>query len=88
MTQVNDQVAAWMGAAVTVLDVRPTLERGDEPFVEIMAAAARVPLGESLVLIAPFEPAPLYGVLGGQGFSHATQSVSASEWVVRFTREQ
>ncbi len=88
MTQANDLIAAWKSAAATVLDVRPTLERGDEPFVEIMEAAARVPQGESLVLIAPFEPAPLYGVLGGQGFSHVTQSVSASEWVIRFTRDQ
>ncbi len=86
--QVNDQVASWKSAAATVLDVRPTLEQGGEPFVEIMEAAARIPLGESLVIIAPFEPAPLYGALGGRGFSHATNQVSASEWVVRFTREQ
>ena len=86
--QVNDQVAAWKSAAAAVLDVRPTLERGDEPFVEIMTAAERIPLGESLIIIAPFEPAPLYGALGGRGFSHATHCVSASEWIIRFTRDQ
>jgi len=86
--QVNDQVANWKSAAATVLDVRPTLEQGGEPFIEIMEAAARIPSGESLVIIAPFEPAPLYSALGARGFSHATHSVSASEWIVRFTREQ
>ncbi len=88
MAQLYDQIAAWKSAATTVLDVRPTLERGDEPFVEIMEAAARIPLGASFVLIAPFEPAPLYGVLGGQGFTHLTQRVSESEWIIRFTRER
>jgi uncharacterized protein (DUF2249 family) len=86
--QVNDQAAGWKSAAATVLDVRPTLEQGGEPFVEIMEAAASIPPGESLVIIAPFEPAPLYGALGGRGFSHDTSCISASEWVVRFTREQ
>jgi hypothetical protein len=86
--QVNDQVAVWKSAAATVLDVRPTLEQGGEPFVEIMEAAAGILSGESLVLIAPFEPAPLYGVLGDRGFSHTTNCVSPSEWVVRFTRDQ
>jgi uncharacterized protein DUF2249 len=86
--QVNDEVAGWKSAAATVLDVRPTLEQGGEPFVEIMEAAAGIPAGESLVLIAPFEPAPLYDALGARGFSHATSCVSPSEWVVRFTHEQ
>jgi uncharacterized protein (DUF2249 family) len=88
MMQVHEQVAEWKSAAAAVLDVRPTLERGDEPFIEIIETAARIPLGESLVIIAPFEPAPLYAALGERGFSHATQPVSTSEWVVRFTRER
>ena len=86
MTQVNDDVTAWKNAATTYLDVRPTLERGDEPFEAIMGAAATIPPGETLVIVAPFEPAPLYGALGAQGFAHATQRVAADEWVVRFTR--
>lgn len=85
--QASDQITEWKRAAMTVLDVRPTLAAGGEPFVAIMEAAERIPTGQSLLIIAPFEPAPLYGALGGRGFAHATQSVSESEWVVRFTRE-
>jgi hypothetical protein len=85
--EASDQVADWKRAAATVLDVRPALERGDEPFVTIMEAAARTPAGASLVIVAPFEPAPLYDALGNQGFTHATHCVSASEWVVRFTHD-
>ena len=85
--QTSQIVKDWMADAATVLDVRPVLEQGGEPFVQIMEAAEPVPAGRSLVLIAPFEPVPLYGALGARGFSHATQRVTAGEWVVRFTRE-
>lgn len=83
----SDTAQAWKAEAATVLDVRPELEAGGEPFVRIMEAAAAIAPGASLVLVAPFEPVPLYGALGAQGFSHATQGVAADEWVVRFTRD-
>ncbi len=70
----------------TTLDVRPDLERGDEPFARIMEVAASIVPGGQLVLIAPFEPVPLYGVLGGQGFTHQTEKRDADEWVITFTR--
>lgn len=76
----------WKAEAHTVLDVRPELERGGEPFVRIMEAAATIQSGQSLVIIAPFEPIPLYNVLGARGFSHETAMVLADEWVVRFAR--
>ena len=69
-----------------ILDVRPDLARGDEPFARIMQAATSVKQGETLVIIAPFEPVPLYSVLGAQGFIHETRQVAAGEWVVRFVR--
>lgn len=82
-----DEASSWKTAAADVLDVRPELEAGGEPFVRIMEAAAQIAPGGSLVIVAPFEPVPLYGALGGRGFAHATQRVAADEWVVRFTRE-
>lgn len=85
--QVQDEVAAWKAQAATVLDVRAELAEGGEPFVRIMEAAAEVAPGASLVLVAPFEPVPLYSALGGRGFSHATQCLAADEWVVRFTND-
>lgn len=85
--QINDEAATWIATAATTLDVRPTLEQGGEPFIAIMEAAAGIQPGEWLVIIAPFEPAPLYGALGGRGFSHATQRRAEDEWVIRFTRD-
>lgn len=84
----SNNTPSWQMDTAEILDVRPVLEQGGEPFVQIMETAERVPPGRTLVLIAPFEPAPLYAVLGGRGFSHATERVSDDEWIVRFTREQ
>ena len=86
--RINDEAAGWIAAAATTLDVRPTLEQGGEPFIAIMEAAASITPCESLVIIAPFEPAPLYGALGARGFAHTTCRRADDEWVVRFTREQ
>jgi uncharacterized protein (DUF2249 family) len=84
----SSNAADWKTDAAEILDVRPVLAEGGEPFVQIMETAERVPPGKSLVLIAPFEPAPLYQALAGRGFSHATERVADDEWIVRFVREQ
>lgn len=69
-----------------VVDARPTLAAGGEPFEEIMAAAALVADGEVLVVYAPFEPVPLEGVLGGQGFGHVADQLDDGDWRVTFLR--
>jgi uncharacterized protein (DUF2249 family) len=80
------QAVIWRTNAAVTLDVRDELAAGGEPFVRIMEAAETIQPGQSLVIIAPFEPVPLYGALGGRGFAHETEQVAASEWAVRFTR--
>lgn len=82
----ESETQEWIAAAAVTLDVRPTLAEGGEPFVAIMEAAATVPPGEWLVIVAPFEPAPLYGALGARGFTHETQRTDSETWVVRFIR--
>lgn len=66
------------------LDVRPLLADGIEPFSTIMEAVAKVPPGGTLELTAPFEPVPLYAVLAGRGFTHATERLPTGEFVVTF----
>lgn len=83
----TEQAATWRTDSAVTLDVRDELAAGGEPFVRIMEAAATIPSGQSLVLVAPFEPVPLYAALGGRGFTHETECVAADEWVVKFTRE-
>ena len=69
-----------------VVDVRPVLASGGEPLGEILAAAEGVPEGGRLVVIAPFEPMPLYGVMRQMGFSHASGPDAGGAVRVVFTR--
>jgi uncharacterized protein DUF2249 len=82
----DTQIENWKVQANIVLDVRPELEQGGEPFVRIMEAAAGIKPRGALVIIAPFEPVPLYAALSERGFTHATEKVAADAWVVQFTR--
>src|SRR5262245_33868489 len=68
------------------LDVRDDIRRGEEPLPRIMAAVKALADDEVLVLRAPFEPIPLYGVLGKRGFCHQTERYAADNWTVSFFR--
>jgi uncharacterized protein (DUF2249 family) len=68
------------------LDVRPILAAGEEPLETILAAAREVPVGGALTVIAPFEPQPLYRVLGAQGFAHDATPLGGGDMAVRFTQ--
>lgn len=54
--------------SIRVLDVRPMLSKGVDPFREIMQAASDIQPGEVLCIVAPFEPVPLFKKLGSNGF--------------------
>lgn len=68
------------------LDVRPALRAGGEPFGEIMATTSTMTAGQSLRLLATFEPKPLFHVLGSQGFTHEAREIGGGDWEVIFTK--
>lgn len=72
--------------AVT-LDVRDDLQRGREPFSKIMQAVADLGAADDLVIIAPFEPTPLYAVMAQRGFFHQSQQTETGDWQVHFSRD-
>ena len=67
------------------LDVRQILRDGGEPFGAIMEAVAALAPGQSLRLVAPFKPVPLFGVLGGRGFEASARELGGGDWEVLFT---
>ena len=75
-----------MSQKIVRLDVRDDLKRGREPFSIIMQTVSSLKDNEDLLLIAPFEPRPLFGVLAQQGFSHQAQNTPSGDWEVLFTR--
>ena len=70
-----------------LLDVRPDLARGEEPFSKIMSAARSIEPGGRLVVLAPFDPIPLYGVLAKMGYSNETEALGSEGFRVTFRRQ-
>lgn len=69
-------------------DARPAIARGEEPLGAILKLAASLEDGDVLEVIAPFDPQPLYRVLGARGFRTPTVSRERTpgEWTTRFVR--
>lgn len=67
------------------LDVRPMLRAGEEPFQAIMDAVGALAPGESLRLVAPFRPVPLFAVMANRGFSASDRPLDGGDWEVLFS---
>jgi uncharacterized protein (DUF2249 family) len=76
-----------MSNKTVTVDVREDIRRGREPFSKIMNAAAAMQADESLLVIAPFEPVPLFRVMEKQGFVHKGQATGSGDWEILFTRQ-
>jgi hypothetical protein len=68
-----------------VLDVRPIFARGGSPCSTIDEAVASLSPGQAFVLLAPFEPAPLFAKLGAKGFCHSSKAMADGCWRIEFT---
>lgn len=73
-------------ARAVVVDARPVIASGGEPFEMIMDAAARLVDDQVLVVRAPFDPVPLQGVLGEQGFGYVSDQLGPDDWRTTFVR--
>lgn len=80
-------LAALPASALVHLDVRDDIRRDREPFPRIMAAVKALGEGQVLVLRVPFEPLPLYTVLGKRGFGHWAERHADGDWSVWFYRD-
>ncbi len=75
-----------MQQAIVRLDVRDLIRAGGEPFSKIIQTVNRLKGDEQLLLVAPFEPEPLYRVLAQHGFSRQAKPIGGGDWEVLFTR--
>jgi uncharacterized protein (DUF2249 family) len=69
------------------LDVRPLCETRQPPLPAILEAISRLAPGQAFQLIAPFEPTPLYQLLGQQGFTATTRETGDGAWEIIFSRQ-
>ncbi|MDP9588615.1 UNVERIFIED_ORG: uncharacterized protein (DUF2249 family) [Shinella zoogloeoides] len=68
-----------------IVDVRPILRSGGEPFQAIMQAVHDLRPGQPLTLLATFRPQPLFRVMEGRGFDHEAREIDGGDWEVLFT---
>jgi uncharacterized protein (DUF2249 family) len=68
------------------IDVREDIRQGREPFARIIATVRALAADQVLVLRAPFEPRPLYDVLGRRGLAHWADRHADDDWSVWFYR--
>jgi len=73
-----------MGFEYKELDVRPLLQAGVEPFVEIMTAVDGLGPGQGLRLLAPFKPQPLFSVMERKGYLYELSELEGGDFEVRF----
>ncbi|HUJ29214.1 MAG TPA: DUF2249 domain-containing protein [Myxococcales bacterium] len=78
--------ASVKAARETVLDARPILAKGGDPFRLIMRTVGELKQDEALHLLVGFDPLPLYTVLKSQGFAAHTQ-IADGVFHVWFWRE-
>lgn len=71
--------------APLTLDVRADLRRGMEPLPRILETVASLDGGQSLRLLVPFEPIPLYSVLRSKGYAHRAARLEAGGWEILFS---
>ena len=74
-----------MSEKAKTVDVREDIRNGREPFRKIMSAVAQLRPGEQLLVIAPFEPVPLFHVMATRGFQHRAQQIQTGHWEVLFS---
>ncbi len=72
---------------MSVFDARPIIASGEEPFNAIMEAVSNLHDGEDFIIIAPFEPVPLEGLLSSQGFEYDALEIDDGDWQVTFRRQ-
>jgi uncharacterized protein (DUF2249 family) len=75
-----------METKVIELDVREDIKNGQDPFETIMSTISPFQSGDTLILHAPFQPVPLYGVLKSKGFGYETEEINEKYYKIKFTK--
>src|ERR1044072_3167445 len=74
-----------MKSNIITLDVRPDFRAGQHPCDKIQNALGIVRAGESLRLLVPFEPVPIYEVARAKGLTHEAKPLGGGEWEIFFS---
>jgi len=70
-----------------MLDVRPLVARGEEPFKKIMTTVASLAPEEGMELISPFLPSPLIERMQSLGYEARAERASDGSWRSLFWKD-
>ncbi|HLP26745.1 MAG TPA: DUF2249 domain-containing protein [Acidobacteriota bacterium] len=70
-----------------ILDVRPLIAEGTEPFSAIRERVDALTSGHGVTIVAPFLPAPLIELLKSEGFESSMERRADGAWAVNFWKE-
>jgi uncharacterized protein (DUF2249 family) len=76
-----------MNSKTITLDVREDFHSGQSPCDKIQNALGAVGRHETLRLLVPFEPVPLYHVAARKGLGHQASRSPEGHWEVLFSRD-
>jgi uncharacterized protein (DUF2249 family) len=74
-----------MTKRIITLDVREDFRSGQSPCDKIKNALAQVGDDETLRLLVPFEPVPLFEVARNKGLTHEAKQTPEGDWEVLFS---
>lgn len=75
-----------MTQRIVTLDVREDFRTGQHPCDKIQNALSEVGDGETLRLLVPFEPVPIFEVARNKGLGHEARQTPDGDWEVFFSR--
>jgi uncharacterized protein (DUF2249 family) len=70
-----------------VLDVRETIAKGDDPFLQIMDAVNKLGTEQVLCIVNTFEPIPLIAIVRPKGFDYYTETLGPALVKTYFKRQ-
>src|SRR5690242_2020499 len=76
-----------MSPTIIMLDVREDFRSGRHPFDKIQSALGRLGENETLRLLVPFEPVPLFAVAARKGLGHKASQSPQGHWEVLFSHD-
>ncbi|WP_299990442.1 DUF2249 domain-containing protein [uncultured Pontibacter sp.] len=71
-----------------VLDVRDTIAKGDDPFLQIMDAVNKLNPKQVLCIVNTFEPIPLIAIVRPKGFDYYTETLGPNLVKTYFKRQR
>lgn len=87
-TEVTPIKPKTINQKINILDVRPTINAGADPFKDIIQAVKSLKKDETLKIINVFEPFPLIKILKDKGLTTWTNKISESEYHTFFKKDK